>query len=121
MMDSNKALQSNNHQIAMTQTFNMSILNNSFTGKMRPFMTQTIGDGPNNSNMSPRAIRSIASESYAPFTVIPNAKIPDLSEQRKEERTLRAENLLKRPKHKELTTAANMSQQDKLMSAPLTM
>ena len=30
MQESAKALQGNNHQIAMTQTFNMSILNNSF-------------------------------------------------------------------------------------------
>lgn len=78
-------------------------------------MTQTLSDG------SPRAIRSIAQESLAPFTVIPNAKIPDLSEQRREERSVRAENLQRRPKHKEMSTAANMSQQDKLMSAPLTM
>ena len=61
----------------MTQTFNMSILNNSLQGK-KAFMTQTITDGA--SNGSPRGIRSIASESFAPFTVIPNAKIPDLSE-----------------------------------------
>ena len=98
----------------------MSILNNSFNGKIKPFMTQTITDGAS-MNGSPRAIRSIASESFAPFTVIPNAKIPDLSEQRKEERSIRAEGLLRRPKHKEITSAANMSQQDKLMSAPLTM
>ena len=104
----------------MTQTFNMSILNNSFNGKIKPFMTQTITDGAS-MNGSPRAIRSIASESFAPFTVIPNAKIPDLSEQRKEERSVRAEGLLRRPKHKEIRSAANMSQQDKLMSAPLTM
>lgn len=109
MMDSNKALQANNHQIAMTQTFNMSILNNSFTGKMKPFMTQTITDANNTISSSPRRIRSIASESLAPFTVIPNAKIPDLTEQRREERSVRAENLLRRPKHKELINAANMS------------
>ena len=94
----------------MTQTFNMSILNNSFNLGRKPFMTQTITEANNtlNSN-SPRAVRSLASESFAPFTVIPNAKIPDLSEQRKEERQIRAENLLKRPKHKELISAANMS------------
>jgi hypothetical protein len=109
MMDSNKALQANNHQIAMTQTFNMSILNNSF-GKMKPYMTQTINDGNTITQNSPRAIRSIASESYAPFTVIPNAKIPDMSESRKEERSIRAEGLLRRPKHKEHKNAANVSQ-----------
>jgi hypothetical protein len=98
----------------------MSILNNTFNvgAKMKPYMTQTISEGLGS---NPRAIRSIASESYAPFTVIPNAKIPDLSETRKEERSVRAEGLLRRPKHKEHKNAANMSQQDKLMSAPLTM
>ena len=74
-------------------------------------MTQTLG-GANSTfgSGSPRAIRSVASESYAPFTVIPNAKIPDLTEERKEERLMRADALLRRPKHKELTSAANMSQ-----------
>jgi hypothetical protein len=35
------------------------------------------------------------------FTILPNSKIPDLSESRKEEREERILNLLKRPKHKE--------------------
>ena len=82
----------------MTQTFNMSILNNSFNnsfgqqGIQKPNMAQTIGQDFDNSVMvgSPRAVRSIATEAFAPFTVIPNAKIPDLSEQRREEREERA-------------------------------
>jgi len=56
-------------------------------------MTQTIGAEAFDNSVSigsPRAIRSLATESYAPFTVIPNAKIPDLSEQRREEREERA-------------------------------
>lgn len=88
-------------------------------------MTQTIGAEAFDNSVSivsPRAIRSLATESYAPFTVIPNAKIPDLSEQRKEEREERALNLLRRPKHKSMVRdMANMSQQEKLMKAPLTM
>lgn len=107
----------------------MSILNNSFNNGFpqqgNPNHTHTIGqDTFDNSVMvgSPRAIRSIATESFAPFTVIPNAKIPDLSEQRREEREERAQNLLKRPKHKStVREPANISQQEKLMKAPLTM
>lgn len=55
-------------------------------------MAHTIGQDFDNSVMvgSPRAVRSIATEAFAPFTVIPNAKIPDLSEQRREEREERA-------------------------------
>ena len=104
----------------MTQTFNMSVLNNSFNAGDKPFMTQTI-HGSHTINGSPRGVRSLASETYAPFTVIPNAKIPDLTEERREERSMRAENLLKRPKHKEMSNASNMSQQEKLMTSPLTM
>ena len=108
----------------------MSILNNSFNNMvgapgMKPNMTQTIRQEDfNNSTTigSPRAIRSLATESFAPFTVIPNAKIPDLTEERREEREERAMNLLKRPKHKStVRDVANMSQQEKLMKAPLTM
>ena len=88
-------------------------------------MAQTIGQEQFDNSVlvgSPRAIRSIATESFAPFTVIPNAKIPDLSEQRREEREERAQNLLKRPRHKSMVRdVANLSQQEKLMKAPLTM
>ena len=73
-------------------------------------MTQPMSDRNSMNHSNLRAIRSIASESYAPFTVIPNAKIPDMSESRKEERTMRAEGLLRRPKHKEHKNAANNSQ-----------
>jgi len=51
-------------------------------------------------NTSPRAIRSIMQESVSAFTVIPNAKIPDFSETRREDREERVQNLLRRPKHK---------------------
>jgi len=56
-------------------------------------MTQTLGHDAFDNSVSigsPRAVRSLATESFAPFTVIPNAKIPDLSEQRREEREERA-------------------------------
>ena len=51
--------------------------------------------------LSPRGVRSIANESLSAFTVIPNAKIPDLSEARNDDREERQLNLLRRPKHKE--------------------
>lgn len=54
----------------------------------------------NTQAQSPRGIRSLVNESFAPFTVAPNAKIPDLSETRKVEREDRVANLLRRPKHK---------------------
>ena len=61
-------------------------------------------------------------ESVNAFTVIPNTKIPDLSESRREEREERLLNLLKKPEHKvRARQEANISQSDKLMSAPLTM
>lgn len=130
--DSAKILHNNNIQAQMTQTFNMSILNNSFNnlggknyntvGHASPFGTQ---DQSIPTGGSPRAIRSLATETFAPFTIIPNAKIPDLSETRKEEREERVQNLLRRPRHKETFRGPgsenNISQQDKLMSAPLTM
>lgn len=66
--------------------------------------------GSNTMMVSPRAIRNLATEAFAPFTVIPNAKIPDLSENRREERDERVQMLLKRPKHKEtLRGEANIS------------
>mmetsp|Transcript_4592 Transcript_4592/g.6980 ORF Transcript_4592/g.6980 Transcript_4592/m.6980 type:complete len:119 (+) Transcript_4592:278-634(+) len=114
----------------MTQTFNMSILNNSFNqakpmhtmGNTSPYATN---DPTSPFAGSPRGIRSLATETFAPFTIIPNAKIPDLSESRKEDREERVQNLLRRPRHKEgfrgPGSEINLSQSDKLMSAPLTM
>ena len=76
-------------------------------------------------SLSPRALRHQASESFAPFTFIPNAKIPDLSDTRREQREERFANLMKRPKHKQKFVGKfseiPLSQSDKLMSAPLTM
>jgi len=44
------------------------------------------------------------------FSVMPNAKIPDLSESRRDERQDRVNNLLRRPKHKVMSRdAANIS------------
>ena len=57
-------------------------------------------DGSMFGSKSPRAIRSIMQESSVPFTVIPNAKIPELSETRREDREESIQMLLKRPKHK---------------------
>ena len=52
---------------------------------------------------STRAIRTIRSESQEAFTIVPNAKMPDLSEFKpsREEREEHLTILLKRPKHKE--------------------
>lgn len=67
----------------MTQTFNISLLNNTFTQNAKPEFNLTTRI---DNNRSPRGIRSLNLESNAPFSVIPNAKIPDLSETRREER-----------------------------------
>ena len=119
-------------QIQLTQTFNVNILNNSYNaaaaGKGR-FGANTLAAGSPgqdgdtlNAYTSPRGIRAIASEAGAAFTVVPNAKIPEVSENRREEREESLQNLLRRPKHKQtLRTEASLSQMDKLMSAPLTM
>ena len=96
----------------------MSLLNNTFSQLPKPEfnLTTRIGD-----SRSPRGVTSINLESKAPFSIVPNAKIPDLSESRREERDQRASNLLRRPKHKQYNKLECASQQDKLMSAPLTM
>ena len=106
--ESAKALHHNNVQAQMTQTFHMSILNNSFTNiGVKPMLTTTHGQSSpfgtydKKRGISPRAVRSLASETFAPFTVIPNAKIPDLTDSRREDREERVMNLLRRPKHKE--------------------
>ena len=57
---------------------------------------KTMGD----MGTSPRAIRSLYNEASTAFSVIPNTKIPDLSESRREEREERLQNLLKKPDHK---------------------
>ena len=61
------------------------------------------------------------SESTSPFTVLLE-KIPNLSEARREEREDRQASLMRRPKHKESAKpGTDTYQQEKLMSAPLTM
>lgn len=53
-------------------------------------MNQTATMGGSTLDGSPRGVRSLyMKESQSPFTVYPNAKIPDLSETRREERELR--------------------------------
>ena len=112
-------------QSEMVKTFNVNVLNNSFTGGAMGFnraANTTMSNFSNKDSVSPvRGIRSIPRESAAPFTFIPNAKIPDLSESRREEREERALNLLKRPKHKVMGSLETTFLSDKLMSAPLTM
>jgi hypothetical protein len=50
---------------------------------------------------STRGVRTMASQSFAPFSVIPNVKCPDMSDsRRKEDREDSLQNLLRRPKHK---------------------
>jgi len=67
----------------MTQTFNISLLNNTFNQIPKPEFNLTTRT---ENQRSPRGIRSLNLEANAPFSVIPNAKIPDLSETRREER-----------------------------------
>jgi hypothetical protein len=67
----------------MTQTFNISLLNNTFNQIPKPEFNLTTRT---DMNRSPRGIRSLNLEASAPFSVIPNAKIPDLSENKREER-----------------------------------
>ena len=93
---------------------------NSFTNTGNtPFGRRTEGDMSTTGQKKQR-VRSLWSETCAPFTIQANAKIPDISEERREERIERAQNLLKRPKHKERDFLSEANS-DKLMSAPLTM
>lgn len=99
-----------NMQIDMTQTFNMNILNNSLTAMKARVGHKTLQgnekltDGADLTTMpSTRAIRTLRSESQDAFTILPGAKMPDLSELKptREEREESLQILLKRPKHKE--------------------
>ena len=95
----------------------MSLLNNTFTQLPKPEFNLTT----RNDSKSPRGVTSIMLETKAPFSIVQNAKIPDLSETRREEREERTSNLMRRPKHKQYNRLECASQEDKLMSAPLTM
>ncbi len=66
-------------------------------------------------------VRVNHTESFAPFNVVPNAKIPDMTESRREEKDERTFSLHKKPKHKCGFYSNATAQADKLMSAPLTM
>ena len=107
MMESSKQLHSNNFQFGLSSTYNLNILTNSFNLGNKGLLNKTMdvertrGDLDTlNTSKSPRAIRSIYKESNSAFSVIPNTKIPDLSESRREEREERLQNLLKKPDHK---------------------
>lgn len=53
-----------------------------------------------NSSKGGSMVRTFASESTSPFTVLQGAKPPDLSEFRREEREERQASLMRVPKHK---------------------
>lgn len=61
------------------------------------------------------------SESAEAFSVIAGAKIQFEKDTSREEREDSLLQLLKRPKHKEMSKLQGPSHMDKLMSAPLTM
>ena len=62
-----------NDQLAMTQTFNINILNNSFhMGDNKTNPNTTYSSNMNNL-LSQRGVRTIASESFAPFSVTADA------------------------------------------------
>ena len=71
----------------MTQTFNMSILNNSFhLGDNKTKPSTTYSSNMNNT-MSQRGVRAIANESSAPFSVTADSnfqisKVPRMSDLR---------------------------------------
>ena len=111
----------------MTQTFNLAILNNSLQTQRNRIANKTM-QGLNKSGMEEppsafnlRGIRTVKSESNDAFSVIPGAKIQFEKEVTREDREVSLMNLLKRPKHKELSRLQGPSHMDKLMSAPLTM
>ena len=88
---SNKRMHSGNVQVQMTQTFNLGILNNTFQvggphSTKNKAVTSPYDDSFANGGVGPRAIRTFQAESSTPFTVLTNVKIPDMTEQRKEER-----------------------------------
>lgn len=125
--DNNKGLHNGGMQIEMTQTFNLAILNNSLQTQRNRIANKTM-QGLNKSNIEEppsavnlRGIRTVKSESTDAFSVIPGAKIQFDKEVTREDREESLMNLLKRPKHKELSRLQGPSHMDKLMSAPLTM
>lgn len=114
-------------QIEMAQTFNLAILNNNMNSQRNRVANKTV-QGLNNSQIDEpltaqqlRGIRTVKSESTDAFSVIPGAKIQFEKENTREDREESLANLLKRPKHKELSKLQGPSHMDKLMSAPLTM
>jgi len=102
----------------MTQTFNMNILNNSMYAMKARMGHKTLqGNEKFSDNTelmtmgSTRAIRTLRSESAEAFTIVPGAKMPDLSELKpsRDEREESLQILLKRPKHKEGASGSALS------------
>ena len=92
---------------------------------MTPVGRRTTYDEMMDTASSRGRVRSLWSEVCPPFTIQANVKIPDLTDERREERHERQLNLQKRPKHKEVKYLSDVNSHqfhsDKLMSAPLTM
>jgi hypothetical protein len=102
----------------MTKTFQFKILNSSFynqntstqdTSRVHKGSTTSVNAAKHMLNTartgagcisSPRTVRPVKAETSIPFTVIPNAKIPDLTDQRREDRDERQHSLRRIPKHK---------------------
>lgn len=78
------------------------------------------GQHTNRTSPMMTSVRFMSEEKKAPFSVIPNAKIPDLTEFKTVERDERKQSLNRKPKHKFRDYGA-ANQQDKLLNAPLTM
>ena len=82
----------------MTQTHGLNILNSSI-GRNQSVLSprSPYEDGLNNSQS---AVRSLMTETTAPFTIMTTAKIPDMKETRLEEREERLSSLYRKPAHK---------------------
>lgn len=74
-------------------------------------------------NSSPNnTLRSVFCETAAPFTILLDSKIPDLTEERNEQKEERQSSLRRIPKHKtDPSYSGTNFAAEKLMSAPLTM
>jgi len=104
-----KDLTPHKFQDIMSRTFNVHILNNrgieNGANETNGVKAATTFDRTRNNSMgiiprTPSLARGVGKEISEPFTFIPNAKIPDLTENRKEESQERRMTLLKQPKHK---------------------
>ena len=122
----------------MSKTFNVNILNHQSltskggfgrTGSATAMFGAGIGDFGRSrttnqlslSGSPNKLVRTVGAETCEPFSFIPNAKIPDLAESRREESEERRMHLMRQPKHKTQHSFGPSYQAEKLMSAPLTM